>query len=63
MLQELKKQGVDYGQVLAKAIQEHDTDMINALARIAPHIANKPKGSLELEGIESLVIKPPEEKK
>ena len=59
VLEELKKKGVDYTAKLAQAIQERDIEMINALARLAPHIANRPKENLGLEGVESLVIKPP----
>jgi hypothetical protein len=41
---------------LAKAIRARDIELINALARLAPHIANKPKEHLGLEGIEGLVV-------
>jgi hypothetical protein len=64
VLEELKKQGVDYTKELAKAIIAHDVEWVNALARLAPHIANKPKEHLGLEGIEGLVVKElPEEPK
>jgi hypothetical protein len=42
---------------LAKAIREKDIEWVNALVRLAPHIANRPKEHLGLEGIEGLVIK------
>lgn len=57
VLEELKKKGVDYTLELANAIKKGDIDMINALARLAPHIANRPKEHLGLEGIEGLVVK------
>jgi hypothetical protein len=57
VLESLKKEGVDYTKVLAKAITDRDIDLINALARLAPHIANRPKEHTTLEGIESLVIR------
>jgi hypothetical protein len=57
VLESLKKEGVDYTKVLANAIQAHDIEMINALARLAPHIANRPKEHLGVEGIEGLVVK------
>ena len=57
VLEELKKEGVDYTKELAKAIKERDIELLNALARLAPHIANKPKEHVGLEGIEGLVIK------
>ena len=56
VLEELKKKGVDYAQKLADAISKRDIEMINALARLAPHIANRPKEHLGLEGIEGLVV-------
>lgn len=57
MLESLKEKGIDYTQKLAEAIESRDIEMINALARLAPHIANKPKETHGLEGIETLVIK------
>lgn len=57
VLESLKKKGVDYTQKLADAINTRDIEMINALARLAPHIANKPKETHGIEGIEGLVIK------
>lgn len=59
VLEELKREGVDYVKMLADALRNKDIELINALARIAPHIANKPKEHLGLEGIEGLIIKPP----
>lgn len=57
VLEELKREGVDYTKELAKAIREKDIEWVNALVRLAPHIANRPKEHLGLEGIEGLVIK------
>lgn len=57
VLEELKREGVDYTKELAKAIKGHDVEWVNALVRLAPHIANKPKEHLGLEGIEGIVIK------
>jgi hypothetical protein len=62
VLESLKKEGVDYTKVLADAIRTQNVNMINALARLAPHIANKPKIVAELEGVDSLVIKRLEDK-
>ena len=56
VLEELKREGVDYTKELANAIRTHDIEMVNALARIAPHIANRPKEHMGLEGIEKLVV-------
>jgi len=57
VLEELKKEGVDYTKELAKAIKERDIELLNALSRLAPHIANRPKETMGLEGIEGLVVK------
>lgn len=57
VLEELKKEGVNYTKKLAEAIMARDIELINALARLAPHIANRPKEHLGVEGIEGLVIK------
>lgn len=56
VLEDLKKEGIDYIKVMADSIRSHDIEMLNALARLAPHIANRPKESLGLEGIEGIVI-------
>ena len=57
VLEELKREGVDYTKELARAIKMRDIEWVNALVRLAPHIANRPKEHLGLEGIEGLVIK------
>lgn len=63
VLEELKREGVDYTKELAKAINSHDVEWVNALVRLAPHLANRPKENLGVEGIEGLVIKQlPDEK-
>ena len=64
VLEELKKEGVNYTKMLADALREKNIELINALARLAPHIANKPRENLSVEGIEGLVITEhkPEEK-
>lgn len=57
VLEELKKEGVNYTKILAKAILDKDWEAVNTLSKLAPHIANKPKEHLGLEGIEGLVVK------
>ena len=56
VLEELKREGVDYTKELARAIKNRDIELLNALARLAPHIANRPKEHVGLEGIEGLVV-------
>lgn len=69
VLESLREKGVDYTQMLADALKraeagdEYALGLVNALAKLAPHIANKPKEVVGMEGIEGLVITPYEEKK
>jgi len=69
VLESLKEHGVDYTEMLANALKqavagdEYALGLVNALAKLAPHIANKPKEVVGMEGIEGLVITPYEPKK
>lgn len=54
---ELEKEGVDITKLLAAAVIARDFDMIEALTRLLPHIANKPKETHALDGISGLVVK------
>jgi len=69
VLESLKAHGVDYEKMLADALKRAETgdefalELLDRLAKLAPHIANKPKETVGMEGIEGLVIKPYDETK
>lgn len=62
VLESLKKHGVDYERMLADALKraeagdEFALDLLDRLAKLAPHIANRPKETVGLEGVEELVV-------
>ena len=59
VLEELSKKGVDYTQILADAIKNRDFELLDRLAKLAPHIANRPRETMGIEGIDGLVIEAP----
>jgi hypothetical protein len=72
VLESLKKRGVDYEKMLADALKgavagdPFSLELLDRLIKLAPHIANKPKETVGMEGVEGLVVeryKEPEKKK
>jgi hypothetical protein len=57
MLEALKKRGYDFEKELVNALKMKDYELLDRLIKIAPHIANRPKETVGMEGIENLVIK------
>ncbi len=67
MLEALAKRGYNFEQELVDALRAMKSDdqktsqraleQLDRLIKIAPHIANRPKETVGMEGIENLVIK------
>lgn len=62
VLESLKQRGVDYEKMLADALKgacagdPFSLELLDRLIKLAPHIANKPKETVGMEGIDQLVI-------
>lgn len=73
VLDALKQRGYNYEKELVEALREMRSsdpavalrafDMVDRLIKLAPHIANKPKEHVGLEGVDELVINPYQDKK
>lgn len=73
VLEALKQRGYNYEKELVEALKEMRSpdpataaramEMVDRLIKLAPHIANKPKEFVGLEGVEELVITPYQEEK
>lgn len=71
MLESLAKRGYNFEKELVGALNEAKNgddkirgralDLLDRLIKLAPHIANRPKETVGLEGVENLVIKDFEE--
>lgn len=57
VLDALKNRGYNYEKELVDALNKRDFEMVDRLIKLAPHIANKPKETVGMEGIEGLVVK------
>jgi hypothetical protein len=57
MLESLAKKGYDFEKELVAGLKNRDFEMLDRLIKLAPHIANRPKETVGMEGIEGLVIK------
>lgn len=57
MLDALKKRGYNFEKELVEGLKKRDFDLIDRLIKIAPHIANRPKETVGMEGVENLIIK------
>lgn len=73
VLEALKQRGYNYEKELVEALKDMKSsdavvsaramEMVDRLIKLAPHIANKPKEVVGLEGVDELVINPFEAKK
>lgn len=62
VLESLKKRGVDYEKMLADALKAavagdpFSLELLDRLIKLAPHIANKPKETVGMEGVDGLIV-------